>query len=179
MSLPSLFNCSVNGVFTLLSICAAVKTLPFSVASPMRVTRKMPCPSITFVPRRTKLVGKVASASNSSGLVLFLQMGSPVSEDSSTLNTTAERSSPSAGIFAPVLSRTMSPTTISRFGMFVGLPSLITSTSSSSSTWFSMAKALFALSSKKNAKPVASKIAMKIPTGSKKTFVPSLRPKYS
>ena len=47
---PSLSNCSFKGVRTLESICAAVKTLPFSVLSPTANTLQIPCPSITFVP---------------------------------------------------------------------------------------------------------------------------------
>ena len=134
MSFPSRSNCSLRGVFTLSSICAASSTFPFSVASPTAVTRQMPWPSITFVPRSTWLEGKVASSSNSSATVVLRQRGSPVSVLSSTLRCVDSRSSASAGMSSPVPNITMSPTTMSDLGTSVVLPSRITRTGSSSFT---------------------------------------------
>ena len=63
--------------------------------------------------------------------------------------------------------------------MEVVVPLRITSTISSSFTWLSILKALFALCSKTKASVVASPMAMKIPIGSKKTFQSLPSPKYS
>ena len=112
----SLSSCLLRGVCSPLSIWAARKTRPFSVWSPTASTRRLPLPSITFVPRSTRLEGNVASASKSSVWVVLEQMGSPVSVLSSTFKLLAESSVPSAGTSSPVSSRTKSPTTISRRG---------------------------------------------------------------
>ena len=111
---------------------AAWKTLPFSVASPTAVTRMSPCPSTTFVPRRTAFEGNVASGSKRLSSVVLRHIGSPVSDDSSMPSDAAFRSVPSAGTSQPVVSATMSPTTMSRRGTFREAPSRITSTPSSS-----------------------------------------------
>ena len=134
MSFPNRSSCSLSGVLTLSSICAATKTLPFSVLSPTAKTRITPFPSMTFVPRMAWLEGKVASESCSSATTLFLQIGSPVKVDSSICNCTASSSSPSAGISLPVVSITISPTTMSRLGTICVWPSRITCTGSSSLT---------------------------------------------
>ncbi len=89
---------------------------------------------------------------------------------------TASISSPSAGTSSPVLTKTMSPTTTSRRGTVVTVPPRITSTGSSSFTLFRIEKALLAFSSKMNASPVARKMAMKMPTGSKNPFQSCPRP---
>ena len=117
--LPSQSSCSLSGVFTLLSICAALYTLPFSVASPTAVTCIRAWPSITLVPRSTRLLGYVALESNCAGSVVLRQSGSPVSVDSSTESCVDSKRSPSAGISQPMPIRTTSPTTTSRFAICV------------------------------------------------------------
>ena len=134
MRLPSPSSCSLRGVFTLSSICAASNTLPFSVLSPTARTFMIPCPSITFVPLIAWLDGKVASGSNSALSVVLWHIGSPVRVDSSMLSDTASSSSPSAGTSSPVFRITMSPTTTSFFAICMALPLRITCTGSSSFT---------------------------------------------
>ena len=134
ISRPKRSSCSFSGVFTLLSICAAVNTLPFSVASPTAETRKTPLPFITFVPFITAFDGNVASLLKCASSTVLWHKGSPVSVDSSTSSDTDSKRRPSAGISSPHESITTSPTTTSLRAISTTLELRITFTGSSSFT---------------------------------------------
>ena len=57
ISLASLSNCRLRGVFTAVSSVALFATRPISVSSPTAVTRAIPLPFITIVERNTLLAG--------------------------------------------------------------------------------------------------------------------------
>ena len=124
-------------------------------------------------------VGYVASLSKSSCLALLWQIGSPVSDDSSTFIYVDSRIIPSAGISSPFSTITMSSTTISLFATVVTFPSLMTLTGSWSLTTLRRANSLSALYSNRKDSPVARMMAINIPIGSRKLSVLPLSCKYS
>ena len=95
-----------------------------------------------------------------------------MSELSLTMSDTESSNVPSAGIFSPASTSTMSPTTMSRRGTWVMAPLRITFTGMSSLNLLSISNFLFALNSRMKPITVASIIATKMPAGSRNTCSP-------
>ena len=170
----SFFSCICNGVSRSFSTNEPRCTFPYSVASPTVVTLITPWPSTTVVLRMAMFEGYVASLSKFSSIVVFDITGSPVSVDSFICNELLSISTPSAGTSSPVFSITISPTTTSLREICCTFPLRITVTRMSSFTVFSTSNALAAFTS--NIKPMvlASRIAKKMPNGSRNADRPAL-----
>ena len=121
----------------------------------------------------------MAFLSNFSGSVVLSACNSPVSVDSLTVRFRDSSSLQSAGISSPCSKITMSPTTMSRRGIWQILLFRIVLTGVSSLTSLSDWNVFSFLRSKKNATPVAKSNATMIPIGSKNVDNPALFHSYS
>lgn len=97
-----------------------------NVSSPVLIQIPTPSPAVQLVPKKqTFLVSKILSLGSLLGSNR-ISSDSPVKEALLTFNSLALNKTKSQGIFAPVLTITMSPGTINLASIFYCFPSRIT-----------------------------------------------------